>query len=97
MDALLLEDIAPFALAIFSAIFLFTYKTDSMRLKQSFSKLGDVKGAKKTDILNALGMPSNISEIGNGKTLYQWTKSKYSVSLILIDEICVEVTHEPTL
>lgn len=97
MDALVLKDIAPYTVAIFGAIFMLTYKTDSMRLKQNFSKLGEVKGGNKTDILTALGMPSNISEIGNGRSLFQWTTPKYSVCLIFENELCVEITHKPNV
>lgn len=63
-------------------------------LQRKFVALGVMTGRTKTEIIAAVGPPSSISALPDGKTLLQWISSGYHIALRFDGETFDGVTHE---
>lgn len=67
--------------------------------KSKFAALGTISGRSKEDIVAAVGPPSSVTQLPNGKTLMQWQHISqaggYHIALRFApDGTCEGVTHE---
>lgn len=62
-------------------------------LRRKFEALGEVEGKMKEDIIAAVGPPSSISAVGDGKTLCQWMKTGFDIGLIFDGKVCEGISH----
>ena len=62
-------------------------------LRRKFEALGKLKGKTKQEIIAAVGPPSAISAVGNGKTLCHWMKTGFDIGSIFDGEVCEGISH----
>jgi len=63
-------------------------------LQRKFVALGVMTGKTKEDIVAAVGPPSSISQLPDGKMLLQWIATGYHIALLFDGETFDGVTHE---
>ena len=76
-----------FIVVVFVGILLYAIINASTRsggraLGRKFELLGDMKGKTLQEITKAVGDPIATSNVGNGKTLYQWAAPGYRIALL---------------
>lgn len=63
-------------------------------LAEKFVRLGVLGGKTRSQIYQAVGPPSSISQLSGGKSLIQWIAPGYHIALQFDGEICEGITHE---
>lgn len=62
-------------------------------LKKRFAELEQLKGKTKREIVAAVGSPSAVSGMADGRTLCQWMKSGFHIALIFDGDVCEGISH----
>jgi hypothetical protein len=57
-------------------------RSKGTQLGKKFQSIGDMKGKTLDEIRAVVGDPVSTSNVGNGKTLYQWAAPGFSVALL---------------
>ena len=63
-------------------------------LHSRFVALGTLAGKTKDEIVAAIGPPTSISSLPNGKTLLQWQATGCHMALRFTGEVCDGLTHQ---
>lgn len=63
-------------------------------MQRKFVSLGNMKGKSLNQIESVVGRHSSVSEIGNGKVLYQWMATGYHIAIQFDKGICEKITHQ---
>jgi hypothetical protein len=69
-------------------------RASGRELQRRFIALGVMTGKTKAEIVAAVGPPSSISQLPDGKMLLQWIASGYHIALRFDGEKFDGVTHE---
>jgi hypothetical protein len=64
------------------------------QLHQKFVSLGTIAGKTKDEIIAAVGQPTSISGLADGKTLLQWQATGCHMALRFSGEVCEGITHQ---
>lgn len=63
-------------------------------LHQKFVALGDMTGKTKDEIIAAVGQPTSISALADGKTLLQWQATGCHMAVRFAGEMFDGLTHQ---
>ena len=63
-------------------------------LASRFRSLGNMTGKTKQEIVAAAGVPSSVSQMGDGVTLLQWQATGYHIAIRFKDDVFDGITHE---
>lgn len=64
-------------------------------LRDAFLRLGNMRGKAASEIISAVGAPSSISNLANGKRLRQWSAVGYRMAILFDVQDQVErITHQ---
>jgi hypothetical protein len=79
---------------IFAAIQNHTITSPGRALYQKFVNLGSVEGMHKDEIIAAVGPPTSLSGLPDGKVLIQWQATGCHMALQFSADICQGITHQ---
>jgi len=87
--------LAVFAIMIIGGAIQMTIVTrPGKQLHAKFVGMGTLAGRTKDEIIAAVGAPTSVSGLPDGKTLLQWQATGCHMALRFAGDICEGITHE---
>lgn len=82
------------AAMLIACISMFIQSVSGMFLDKKFVQLGNLAGKTKREIVEVVGNPNVITQLGDDATIQEWNSPRYGISLKFIGETCVGIVQE---